>query len=263
MAASYDILAAVDAGDPNEEIQGLVKSEAAAATAPPADNNFVYALTALSAIGGFLFGYDTGVISGAMLLLVDEFGFSSKEQETIVSVTLVGCIVAACAASVATESFGRQPVILVGAAIFTGASFLLATAQTFAALLLGRFTVGIAVGLASMAVPVYISEAAPPHLRGRLVSINNVLVTGGQFTACIVDALFAKVNYPHGWRWMLGLAAVPAVVMFVGFLFLPESPRWLAQHRGAGPARQVLQRIRGKGKTAHALASRRYAAAEC
>ena len=244
MAASYDIIAAADADDPNDEIQGLVKAEAEAATPPDGSSNFVYALTALSALGGFLFGYDTGVISGAMLLLVEEFGFSSKEQETIVSVTLVGCIVAACLASVATERLGRQPVILAGSMIFTGASYLLATAETFGMLLLGRFTVGIAVGLASMAVPVYISEAAPPHLRGRLVSINNVLVTAGQFTACVVDAMFAKVDHPHGWRWMLGLAAVPAVVMFIGFMFLPESPRWLAAHKGEAAARRVLQRIR-------------------
>ena len=74
-------------------------------------------------------------------------------------------------------------------------------------------------------------------MRGKLVSINNVFVTGGQFIACVVDALFAKVDYPHGWRWMLGLAAAPAVVMFVGFMFLPESPRWLAQHKGEAQAR--------------------------
>ncbi len=121
-------------------------------------NRYVFVLTALSAIGGFLFGYDTGVISGAMLLLVEEFGFDHKEQEMIVSVTLVGCILAAVGASVATEKLGRQPVILVGSAIFAVASLLLATAATFEGLLLGRFIVGLAVGLASMAVPVYVSN---------------------------------------------------------------------------------------------------------
>lgn len=122
----------------------------------------------------------------------------------------------------------------------------LLVAQNFEMLLVGRFIVGLAVGLASMSVPVYIAEAAPPANRGQLVTVNNVFVTGGQFVACIVDALFSKVDYPHGWRYMLGLAAVPAVVMFVGFLFLPESPRWLAQHKGEAAARKVLQRIRGK-----------------
>lgn len=252
--------------DEREALVAVVESDTAQAS-----NRYVFVLTALSAIGGFLFGYDTGVISGAMLLLVEEFGFDHKEQEMIVSVTLLGCILAAVAASVATEKLGRQPVILLGSVIFAGASLVLATAATFERLLLGRFVVGLAVGLASMAVPVYVSlpgaaslarcfsetefltpscvsqiaEAAPLEMRGKLVSINNVFVTGGQFIACVVDALFAKVDYPHGWRWMLGLAAAPAAVMFVGFLFLPESPRWLAQHKGEAEARAALHRIRG------------------
>ena len=115
--------------------------------------------------------------------------------------------------------------------IFIAGSAILCTAETFEMLLVGRAVVGIAVGLASMAVPMYIAEAAPPEKRGTLVTVNNVFVTGGQFVACIVDALFSKVDYPHGWRYMLKLAAAPALVMFFGFLFLPESPRWLAQYK--------------------------------
>jgi SP family myo-inositol transporter-like MFS transporter 13 len=143
-------------GDSSEEREALVAQVESEEV--PASNQYVFVLTALSAIGGFLFGYDTGVISGAMLLLVEEFGFDHKQQEAIVSVTLVGCIIAAVAASVATERLGRQPVILLGSAIFAGASLVLATAATLERLLLGRFIVGIAVGLASMAVPVYVSS---------------------------------------------------------------------------------------------------------
>lgn len=243
---------------------------------PPADNTYLYALTSLAAIGGFLFGYDTGVVSGAMLLLVKEFGFSSKQQELIVSVTLVGCIFSACLSSIATTKLGRQPVILFASMVFIAGSAILSTAENFEMLLVGRAVVGIAVGLASMAVPMYIAEAAPPEKRGMLVTVNNVFVTGGQFIACIIDALFSKVNYPHGWRcaarqapppppqpphthtfsiqnktdksswrrYMLGLAAAPAFVMFLGFLFLPESPRWLAQNKGEDRARAVLQKLR-------------------
>jgi SP family myo-inositol transporter-like MFS transporter 13 len=217
---------------------------APAAAAAAANNSYLYLLTCLSAIGGFLFGYDTGVISGAMLLLVKEFGFSSKQQELIVSVTLVGCIASACVSSVATTKLGRQPVILFASMVFMAGSAVLATAVTFEILLVGRLIVGIAVGLASMAVPMYIAEAAPPEKRGTLVTTNNVFVTGGQFVACIVDALFSKVDYPHGWRYMLGLAGAPALIMFIGFLFLPESPRWLAQHKGEARARAVLQKLR-------------------
>ena len=206
---------------------------------------YIYLLTALSAIGGFLFGYDTGVVSGAMLLLDKEFDFTPRQQESIVSITLVGCILAAMCSSVATERLGRQPVIRIGSLIFTAGAVVLAVSQNFATLLVGRFIIGVAVGLASMAVPLYIAEAAPPDKRGTLVTVNNVFVTGGQFIACVVDALFSKVDYPHGWRFMLGLAAVPAVIQFIGFLFLPESPRWLAKHKGAPAARRVLQKIRG------------------
>ena len=206
---------------------------------------YIYLLTALSAIGGFLFGYDTGVVSGAMLLLDKEFDFTPRQQESIVSITLVGCILAAMCSSVATERLGRQPVIRIGSLIFTVGAVVLAVSQNFATLLVGRFIIGVAVGLASMAVPLYIAEAAPPDKRGTLVTVNNVFVTGGQFIACVVDALFSKVDYPHGWRFMLGLAAVPAVIQFIGFLFLPESPRWLAKHKGAPAARRVLQKIRG------------------
>ena len=129
--------------DEREALVAVVESDTAQAS-----NRYVFVLTALSAIGGFLFGYDTGVISGAMLLLVEEFGFDHKEQEMIVSVTLLGCILAAVAASVATEKLGLQPVILLGSVIFAGASLVLATAATFERLLLGRFVVGLAVGLA-------------------------------------------------------------------------------------------------------------------
>eukprot|EP01043_Picozoa_sp_COSAG02_P045944 COSAG02_NODE_4251_length_5585_cov_4.672986_4_plen_631_part_00 len=240
--------AGVAPGGPGSLQQPLLREVAdrgaSAGKLQPADNTYLYVLTCLSAIGGFLFGYDTGVVSGAMLLLVKEFEFSSKQQELIVSVTLVGCITSACFSSVATTKLGRQPVILFASMVFIAGSAILCTAENFEMLLVGRAVVGIAVGLASMAVPMYIAEAAPPEKRGTLVTVNNVFVTGGQFIACIIDALFSKVDYPHGWRYMLGLAAAPAFVMFFGFLFLPESPRWLAQHKGEDRARAVLQKLR-------------------
>ena len=206
---------------------------------------YLYTLTALSAVGGFLFGYDTGVISGAMLLLVQEFEFTNREQEQIVSVTLVGCILAALCSSCLTERLGRKPAVLLGSLVFAAGAVVMAVADGLHLLLVGRFIVGLAVGLASMVVPLFIAEAAPPSQRGALVTVNNVFVTGGQFFACVVSALLSKVDYPHGWRFMLGAGALPAVVQFVGFLCMPESPRWLAKYRGEDAARAVLRRIRG------------------
>lgn len=164
----------------DDELESLVavESDAVGSAEAGGSNRYVFVLTALSAIGGFLFGYDTGVISGAMLLLVEDFGFDHKEQEMIVSVTLVGCIVAAVVASVATEKLGRQPVILLGSAIFAGASLVLATAATFERLLLGRFVVGIAVGLASMAVPVYV-RSFPPDIACSHEAMDSDAVSNG------------------------------------------------------------------------------------
>lgn len=207
---------------------------------------FLYTLTALSAIGGFLFGYDTGVIGGAMLILREDWtDFTDQQQTLVVVATMAGCIVAVLVAGPATERFGRQPVILAGSLIFAVGAGLMAVAPDIKALVVGRFVVGVAVGLASMAIPMYIAEVAPPESRGALVTVNNVFITGGQFIACVVDALLSCVDYPRGWRLMLGLGAVPALVQFVGFLFLPESPRWLGAHRGEQAAWQALVAIRG------------------
>ena len=120
---------------------------------------------------------------------------------------------------------------------------MLGVAQSFAVLVFGRLIVGIGIGLASLTAPIYISEAAPAHLRGKLLTLNTLLITAGQFAAGMVDG--ALSGTAGGWRWMLGLSAVPAVAMGIAFLLLPESPRWLAQHGHAHKAQIVLQRIRG------------------
>ena len=117
-------------------------------------------------------------------------------------------------------------------------------------LLIGRFVVGAAVGLASMVVPTYIAEMAPAHVRGSLVTTNNLFIAGGQAFAAVTAGIFSvsgieRVSESLGWRLMLALAAVPAVIQFVGFLFMPESPRWLIRNGYDADARAVLQRIRG------------------
>ncbi|XP_006767899.1 PREDICTED: proton myo-inositol cotransporter, partial [Myotis davidii] len=108
----------------------------------------------------------------------------------------------------------------------------------------GRLVVGLGIGIASMTVPVYIAEVSPPNLRGRLVTINTLFITGGQFFASVVDGAFSYLQ-KDGWRYMLGLAAIPAVIQFFGFLFLPESPRWLIQKGQTQKARRILSQMRG------------------
>uniref|UniRef100_A0A8C5M6J1 Proton myo-inositol cotransporter n=1 Tax=Leptobrachium leishanense TaxID=445787 RepID=A0A8C5M6J1_9ANUR len=205
---------------------------------------FVYVVSAFSALGGFLFGYDTGVVSGAMLLLKREMQLSALWQELLVSSTVGAAALSALAGGVLNGALGRRACILLASLFFIAGAVLLAAARGKESLLGGRVVVGLGIGIASMTVPVYIAEAAPPHLRGRLVTINTLFITGGQFFAAVVDGAFSYLPR-NGWRYMFGLSAVPAILQFFGFLFLPESPRWLIQKGQTQKARRVLSQIRG------------------
>uniref|UniRef100_A0A8C5WZE5 Solute carrier family 2 member 13 n=1 Tax=Laticauda laticaudata TaxID=8630 RepID=A0A8C5WZE5_LATLA len=205
---------------------------------------FVYVVAAFSALGGFLFGYDTGVVSGALLLLKKELHLDAAWQELLVSGTVGAAALAALLGGALNGCWGRRACILLASLVFAAGAVLLAAAPDKETLLGGRLVVGLGIGIASMTVPVYIAEVAPPHLRGRLVTINTLFITGGQFFASVVDGAFSY--FPKGgWRYMLGLSAVPAVIQFVGFLFLPESPRWLIQKGQTQKARRILSRMRG------------------
>ncbi|XP_042323400.1 proton myo-inositol cotransporter [Sceloporus undulatus] len=206
--------------------------------------SFVYVVSAFSALGGFLFGYDTGVVSGALLLLKRELSLDAFWQELLVSSTVGAAALAALLGGPLNGRCGRRAAILLASFVFAAGAALLAAAPDKETLLGGRVVVGLAIGIASMTVPVYIAEVAPPHLRGRLVTINTLFITGGQFFASVVDGAFSYLP-KDGWRYMLGLSAVPAVIQFLGFLFLPESPRWLIQKGQTQKARRILSRMRG------------------
>ena len=200
-------------------------------------------LSGMAAIGGFLFGYDTGVISGAMLPLARDFDLSPVQEEMVVSSTVLAAFVASLAGGPLNNRYGRRLVILGAASVFTVGAVIMGIAWNYESMLVGRVVVGLAIGLASLTTPVYIAEVAQPSLRGKLVTINALLVTFGQFFAGMVDGVFSRVD--HGWRYMLGLAAVPSIVMFLGFHFcLPESPRWLVAAGRLDEAKQVLRDLR-------------------
>ncbi|XP_029378561.1 proton myo-inositol cotransporter-like isoform X3 [Echeneis naucrates] len=217
---------------------------------PPASGGdasmwFVYVLAAFSALGGLLFGYDTGVVSGAMLLLKKEMNLSALWQELLVSSTVGAAAISALIGGFLNGWLGRRICILVSSFIFSIGGVILSVAPDKVVLLVGRITVGLGIGIASMTVPVYIAEVSPPHLRGQLVTINCLFITGGQFIASVVDGAFSYLSH-DGWRYMLGLSVLPAFLQFVGFIFLPESPRWLLQNGRSQEAYQVLGRIRGR-----------------
>ncbi|XP_030646390.1 solute carrier family 2 member 13b [Chanos chanos] len=205
---------------------------------------FVYILAFFSALGGFLFGYDTGVVSGAMLLLKKEMNLSAFWQELLVSSTVGAAAVSALAGGYLNGHFGRRKCILLASFIFSAGGLILSLAPTKEVLLCGRIIVGLGLGIASMTVPVYIAEVSPPQRRGQLVTINTLFITGGQFIASLVDGGFSYLQ-KDGWRYMLGLSVVPALLQFAGFLCLPESPRWLLQKGFTQKARQVLSQMRG------------------
>ncbi|XP_053635984.1 proton myo-inositol cotransporter isoform X2 [Cherax quadricarinatus] len=213
-----------------------------------ADTTFpkaIYLLAVFGAIGGFLFGYDTGVVSGAMILVREEFKLSTVWHEVIVSATIAAAWLSALIAGPATDKFGRRPVILTASVVFAVGAVVMGAAQDKIMLLIGRIIVGIGIGFASMSVPVYLSESSPVELRGRITVTNTLFITGGQAVASVICGAFSSV--PEGWRYMLGLAGLPAVVQLTGFSFLPESPRWLVAQGRIQDAYGVLQKLRYEG----------------
>lgn len=203
---------------------------------------FVYLAAAFAAVGGLLFGYDTGVISGALIFIKKDFALSTFHQELVVSVVLVGAAAGALTGGKLADRLGRRMTLVWTAAIFVLGAMLCAAATSVALLLAGRGVVGLAIGLASSAVPLYIAEVSPPNARGWQVSLFQLAITAGILAAYVVDYAFAATG---GWRWMLGLAAVPGVLLGLGMLYLPETPRWLAKRGRADAAEAVLRKIRG------------------
>ncbi|CAI8617325.1 unnamed protein product [Vicia faba] len=207
-------------------------------------NPYVLRLAFSAGIGGLLFGYDTGVISGALLYIRDDFKDVDRKtwlQEAIVSTALAGAIIGAAVGGWINDRFGRKKAILIADTLFFIGSAIMASAMNPSLLIVGRVFVGLGVGMASMASPLYISEASPTRVRGALVSLNGFLITGGQFLSYLINLAFT--NAPGTWRWMLGVAAVPALLQFALMVMLPESPRWLFRKGREEEAKTILRRI--------------------
>lgn len=202
----------------------------------------VYIAAAFAGLGGLLFGYDTGVISGAELFLTKDFALSVFALEVIVSGVLAGAAAGALVGGRLADLFGRRALLIVTALIFGLGAVLCALAASPNSLVIGRVIVGLGIGLSSGTVPVYISEVAPPDARGWTVSIFQLAITLGILLAYLVDYAFSSIQ---GWRWMFGLAVLPAGIFALGMMFLPESPRWLAKRGRLNAARAILSRSRG------------------
>ncbi|CAL1385983.1 unnamed protein product [Linum trigynum] len=207
-------------------------------------NPYIARLAFSAGIGGLLFGYDTGVISGALLYIKDDFESvknSTFLQEVIVSTCVAGAIVGAAVGGYANDRFGRRKTIMAADALFFLGAVVMAAAPVPGVIIMGRVLVGFGVGMASMTAPLYISEASPARIRGAMVSTNGLLITGGQFVSYLINLAFTQA--PGTWRWMLGIAGVPALVQFVLMWSLPESPRWLYREDHKEEARSILEKI--------------------
>jgi sugar porter (SP) family MFS transporter len=205
-------------------------------------NRFVLRLALIAALGGFLFGYDTGVISGALLYIEPDLHPSSFEAQAFVGALLIGAVCGAMLSGWSADALSRRRTKIVGGSIYVLGALASAAAQTPWELIWARFALGVAVGAASFVSPMYISELAPKRIRGGVTSFNQLMVVSGIFVSYIVNWAFGGAA--GNWRWMLGLAAIPGAALAVGMWFQPFSPRWLVGQGRDDEARAVLRRAR-------------------
>ncbi len=203
-----------------------------------------YLVAAVASLGGLLFGFDTGVISGALLYIKRDYALSAWMQGVVTTAVLIGAVGGAACGGTLTDRFGRKPIIIVMAALFALGSLLSAAATGVVMLFVARLILGVAIGTASMLTPLYLSEMAPKEKRGAVVSLNQLCITLGILISYLVDFGFEHVA--GTWRWMLGVGAVPGLLLGVGMLFLPESPRWLASKGRFDQAADVLRMMRDR-----------------
>jgi len=206
-------------------------------------NKLVYFFGSL---GGLLFGYDTGVISGAILFISQELRLTPFLEGMVVASLLLGAAAGAASAGPLSDRLGRRNVLIIAAILFTIGAIGAALAPNVGILVLFRVVLGLGVGSAALIVPLYLSEIAPTQIRGAISSLNQLNIVFGILFAFIVNALLAG---SEAWRWMLGLAAVPSLVLLIGMYFLPETPRWLVSQDRDEDAREVLRRSRSEEET--------------
>jgi len=210
-----------------------------------AHKRFLTNLTIISTLGGLLFGYDTGVISGALLYMREDLGLSSVAEGAVVSSLLFGAIIGALVGGRLADVLGRRGTILVCAGLFLVGALGSGLSPSIPLLVVSRVILGLGVGASSVVVPLYLAELAPAYRRGRMVTINEFMIVTGQLLAFVVNTIIDQtIQGPHVWRVMLTIAAIPAIVLFFGMLRLPDTPRWYAVKGRLEDSRKVLDRSR-------------------
>lgn len=213
---------------------------------------FLYKCTATAALGGLLFGYDTAVIAGAIGFLKIRYELSPAMEGWVASCALIGCIIGAMISGTLSDKIGRKKVLMICAVLFAVSSIGTGLAD-LNGFIFFRIMAGVAIGIASMVSPMYISEIAPPEKRGSLVSINQLGIVTGILVIYFVNAYIAGLydeswNVSTGWKWMFASGAIPSVIFLFTLISVPESPRWLAKQGLWDRARVILAKINGQEK---------------
>lgn len=203
------------------------------------EQTYVLTVALVAAFGGLLFGYDTGVMAGALLFLSPEFGMTAYQEGLVTSALLAGAALGAVGSGSLAAALGRRAALVLGGVIFVAASLGCAAAAGVASMALARLVLGLAVGMVSIVVPMYVSEMAPADVRGRMVSLNTLMIVVGQLAAYVVNSAVAATG---NWRLMLGLAAVPGAVLALGMLALPDTPAWYASRGRIDAAERTAAR---------------------
>lgn len=201
----------------------------------------LYAIAAVASLGGLLSGFDMGVISGALLFINNTWAMTPLEQGWLVSSAIVGSVIGAAANGYLADRYGRKKIIVATAVIFVVGSLMCGFAQNIAQLIISRITIGIAVGMVSFAVPLYLSELSPQKIRGTLISLFQLAITAGILLSYLINRIFANTEF--NWRWMLGSGIIPAAVLLVGISFLSDTPRWLISKNREQEAKDIFNKI--------------------
>jgi len=204
----------------------------------------------IAAIGGLLFGYQTAVVSCALLFLEGHFDLTTLQQQLVVSTLLIGALIAAILGGSFADHFGRKTSLLVTSLLFLVGTYLLTGANSVLEILTGRFIIGLGIGLASLVVPLYIAEMSPAKHRGMLVSFNQFAITIGILLAYIINYYFSS---SQDWRWMFGFAFIPAVLQLIGLYFISDTPSWFISHGKKAKAMEVLEKTRRPKKEEEVL----------